>query len=120
MHTLAVTIAAAALSLTALTAPGDAQPTIAGAGPSIRVATGALEKIDYVACYGFGWRGWGVYPGWLRPACAGGAVYVAPGYVAPGYVAAAPVYPAPAPAYQTPHQCWVQTDPRGYGYWGAC
>src|SRR6266700_8215587 len=105
MRKLALTIATATLLLTALAAPGDAQPTMAG--PSIRVATGTLTTIDYVACYGFGWRGWGVYPGWLRPACAGGAVYVAP-----GYVAAAPVYPAPT--YPAPHQCWVQTDPRGY------
>jgi hypothetical protein len=93
---------------------GVAQPTIAGAGPSIRVATGALRKIGYVACYGFGWRGWGVYPGWLRPACAGGPVYVAP-----GYLAAAPVYPVPTPAYPAPRRCWVQADPRSYGYWGV-
>ena len=114
MRKLALIIATATSLLTAFVARGDAQPTVAGAGPAIRVATGALKPIDYVACYGFGWRGWGVYPGWLRPACAGAV------YVAPGYVAAAPVYPAPVPAYPAPHQCWVQTDPRGFGYWGTC
>ena len=88
-----------------------------GAAPIAPPAAAAADHsppAEKVICYGYGWRGWGVYPGWLRPACTGA-------YVVPGYVAA-PVYP-PAyagPAYP-PGRCWVAPSPDGHpGYWAAC
>ena len=87
--------------------PAAAMP---GNPDAIRPALGQFVQTETVACYGYGWRGWGIYPGWY-PAC----YRVAPVY-APGYVVAAPAAPAPPP----PGQCWVASpDGRG-GYWKAC
>jgi hypothetical protein len=75
-------------------------------------------KIEKVVCYGYGWRGWGVYPGWLRPACTG--AYAAPGYVVPGPAVAAPAVVVPvAPVAPAMGRCWVAPDGR-QGYWAAC
>lgn len=104
--------------LAAILAMSSAQAMGPNAARSLGAAAATLAPAESVACYGFGWRGWGVYPGWLRPACWG-AAYAPPGYVvgaAPVYAVPAPIYPAPAP-----QRCWVQTDPaRNYGYWAAC
>jgi hypothetical protein len=90
---------------------------IAGPLPLAAVGVPAGDvKAENAACYGFGWRGWGVYAGWFRPACAGA-------WVTPGYVVPAPVY-APAvvaPAYPAAGRCWVPPGPDGRpGYWAAC
>jgi hypothetical protein len=77
-----------------------------------RTAAADNVKAEKVACYGFGWRGWGVYPGWFRPACAGA-------YVTPGYVVPAPVY-APAVVAPAPGRCWVAPPDGRPGYWAAC
>lgn len=94
-------------------------PLSAGPLPSqaaIRSVGDNLDAAENVLCYGFGWRGWGVYPGWFRPACTG--VYVAPGYVVPA-PAYAPVYAAPA--YLAANRCWIPPGPDGRpGYWAAC
>jgi hypothetical protein len=89
------------------------------AGPLLLAGAGRLaddsSKAEDVACYGFGWRGWGVYPGWFRPACAGAGA--APGYVVPAVPAYAPV----APVYPAAGRCWVAPQPDGRpGYWAAC
>ena len=81
---------------------------------AIALIADSVRTVKSIACYGFGWRGWGVYPG-LHPAC----LRVAPAYVAPGYVAAAPVYAAPA--YPVAGRCWIPATPDGRaGYWAAC
>jgi hypothetical protein len=75
-----------------------------------------IEAVEKVVCYGFGWRGWGVYPGWFRPACTG--AYLAPDYVVPAPVYA-PVYTAPV--YPAANRCWIPPGPDGRpGYWAAC
>jgi hypothetical protein len=95
--------ALAAILIGSLT-PVAAMP---GNPDAIRLALEQLAPVKTVACYGFGWRGWGIYPGWY-PAC----YPVAPVY-APGYVVAAPAYP--------PGRCWVSGSPDGRGgYWKAC
>jgi hypothetical protein len=91
-------------------------PSSVIAGPLLGAAAvrpaGDGLVVENVACYGFGWRGWGIYPGWFRPACA---------YVAPGYVVTAPVYAPVAPVYPTAGRCWVPPGPDGRpGYWAAC
>jgi hypothetical protein len=83
---------------------------------AVQPAGDGLKVVEDVACLGYGWRGWGLYPGWFRPACTG--AYVAPDYVtpAPAYVPAyvAPVYPAAG-------RCWVPPGPDGRpGYLAAC
>jgi hypothetical protein len=81
---------------------------------AVRPASNSLNAVENVACYGFGWRGWGVYPGWFRPACAGA-------WVAPGYVVAAPVYAPVAPVYPAAGRCWIPPGPDGRpGYWAVC
>ena len=59
--------------------------------------------VSVVACWGYGWRGWGLYPG-----CLLRGIYPAPPPVYP-----APVY-APAPANAPPGRCWID------GSWRAC
>jgi hypothetical protein len=94
-------------------------PLSAGSLPSITAArpvVDILDAVENVVCYGFGWRGWAVYPGWFRPACTGA-------YVAPGYVVPTPVYaPAyPGPVYPAANRCWIPPGPDGRpGYWTAC
>lgn len=99
--TLAVTAAAGTLAL----APAAA---FTGADPSaIRSALAATSPVVNVACWRYGWRGWGLYPGWFCD-----PLYAAPAYVAP------PVYDAPnyipAPVYGPPARCWID------GRWRAC
>ena len=106
----------ATVLLATAAAAGSAHAMGPNAARSLGAAAATLASAEPVACYGFGWRGWGVYPGWLRPACWGGA-YAPPAYV----VGAAPVYAAPVYAAPATQRCWVQTDPaRNYGYWAAC
>jgi hypothetical protein len=115
MRNLLVRSIVATIACTALMASACAMPL--GSADTIRSAANEVSPIETVLCYGFGWRGWGWYPGWLRPACNG--AYVAPAYVAPAVVPAAPAYAEPA--YPAPRRCWVQTDPdRNLGYWAAC
>jgi hypothetical protein len=104
----AYSVAAAGLLLYA----GAAAPLPVQAAPSpssstIRSAPELSRPAENVLCYGYGWRGWGYYPGWFRPACAG-----AP----PPVVVPAPAYAAPVPG-----RCWVPADPYGRpGYWARC
>jgi hypothetical protein len=96
-----------------------ASSVIAGPQPLNVVAQPADDgpKVDNVACWGYGWRGWGVYPGWLRPACTG--AWTAPGYVVPAPTIVAPVVVAPV----TPgaNRCWSPSGPDGRpGHWAAC
>jgi hypothetical protein len=91
---------------------------IAGPLPAATAARPAGDDltVEKVLCWGYGWRGWGLYPGWFRPACAN--AWAAPGYVvpAPAYV---PGYVAPAVPAAAP--CWVPPGRNGQpGYWAAC
>ena len=96
---------AAILPAAVSTSPLAGAPLQAAA--AVRSAAGNLGMTEQVACYGFGWRGWGIYPGWY-PACN------RPLYAAPVY--AAPDYPVPAPG-----RCWVPPTPDGRpGYWATC
>jgi hypothetical protein len=115
MRNLVLGIAAAAAVLAAASTPSATYATPLGFAAALRLAAAdSVRTIESVACYGFGWRGWGVYPG-LHPAC----LRAAPAYVAPGYVAAAPVYAAPA--YPIAGRCWIPATPDGRpGYWAAC
>jgi hypothetical protein len=97
---------------------GAAAPLPALAAPSlsssaVRSASNLNRPAEKVLCYGYGWRGWGYYPGWFRPACTGpGSVYAAPTAV---------VVPAPAYVARVPGRCWVPADPYGRpGYWARC
>jgi hypothetical protein len=82
----------------------------------VRQVDERLKVAENVVCYGFGWRGWGIYAGWFRPACSGA-------WVAPAYVVPAPVY---APAYvgsvhPAANPCWIPSGPDGRpGHWAAC
>lgn len=68
----------------------------------LRRAMDEHPAVEKVACWRFGWRGWGVYPG-----CYHAPVYVAPPVYAP------PVYAVP-PAYVPPRRCWIN------GRWRIC
>src|SRR6476619_831553 len=57
--------------------PAGAMPSNAG---TMRQAAEQVSDTESVACYGFGWRGWGIYPGWY-PACSRVAPVYAPGYL---------------------------------------
>jgi hypothetical protein len=118
----------AAMILPALMRSPSATAMTLGDVSAMRSAIEATTPVEK-ACWGFGWRGWGWYPGWFRPACGGAYVapvapaYVAPAYVAPAYVAPDAAYaaPAPVPPPAGPRKCWVQSDPdRNSGYWAAC
>lgn len=63
---------------------------------------------------GVGWYG-------VTGQAAGVMVVPAPMPPPPIFYFGAPqrVYLFPAPG-ETPRQCWVGTDPRGYGYWWPC
>src|SRR5260370_40731075 len=77
----------------------------AGLRPAIEAVNPVAVNpvVSVVACWGYGWRGWGLYPGGLLR-----GVYPAPPAVYP-----APVY-APAPANATPGRGWID------GSWRAC
>jgi hypothetical protein len=112
MRDLFVRSTAAAIACVALVASLQAHAMSLGSAATMRSAANEASSVETVLCYGFGWRGWGWYPGWFRPACNGA-------YAAPAVVPAAPVYAEPA--YPAPRRCWVQTDPdRNVGYWAAC
>src|ERR1700681_2681342 len=104
MRKLALTVAAVLPTFVAasLVSP-RALATVPGATDAVRPAIDSLEPIEKAACYGYGWRGWGVYPGWY-PACDRLPLYATPEYVAP-----APAYVVPTPGYPAPRRCWVQT-----------
>jgi hypothetical protein len=93
------TLAAAAM---ALTLPAAHAAAIPGAA-SVPSAVAAERPVLSVACWRFGWRGWGMYPGCFPPR----AYAVAPYYVP------APVY-APPPVYVPPRRCWIR------GAWRVC
>ncbi|RKE70684.1 hypothetical protein DFP91_2926 [Pseudorhodoplanes sinuspersici] len=68
----------------------------------LRTAIGERPIVQKVACWRYGWRGWGVYPGCYRPPVYHPPrVYVAPVYVAP-------------PVYAPPRRCWIN------GRWRVC
>ena len=114
MRNFVVTSVAAVIASAALSLPPAAAMTL-GSAEAIRSTVNDARSIENVICYGYGWRGPGIYPGWFRPACNP----IAQAYVAPEYVPAAPIYAAPA--YAGPRRCWVQTAPdRNVGYWAAC
>jgi hypothetical protein len=70
----------------------------------IRLAVEATSRVENVACLRYGWRGYGLYPGWF---CG---PYVAP----PAYPVYAGPYYAPAPVYTPPPRCWIN------GRWRVC
>ena len=63
---------------------------------------GGQPLVQKIACWRYGWRGWGVYPGCYRP-----RIYYPP------RIQAAPVYVAP-PAYAPARRCWIN------GRWRVC
>lgn len=78
--------------------PHPAAAMTAFGSTGIRSAIETLNPVERVACWRYGWRGWGIYPGCVfRPA-----------YVAPPVVYAAPVYPPAA------GRCWIN------GRWRVC
>jgi hypothetical protein len=115
MRKIMLTAAAALVSAALLPAP-HAGAMMLSSTNAIRSAAGATQSIENVVCYGNGWRGPGIYPGWFRPACNPWTqAYVA----VPEYVPAAPVYAAPT--YPGPRRCWVRTAPdNNSGYWAQC
>jgi hypothetical protein len=101
-----------ALTLVVALATGtlDVAPAAAFTGPDpagIRSALASTNPVESVACWGYGWRGWGLYPGWF---C--GPIYAAPAYVAPPAYGA-PYYP-PTAVDGPPAQCWID------GRWRRC
>jgi len=105
MHRLAFVLALATVLVSiGLAAPASAAPLSSAA--AVRAAAENLSPIAHVACWGFGWRGWGIYPDW-RPVCSGYAPAYPPVY-------AAPAFPAPA------NRCWVAPTATNPGYWAAC
>ena len=114
MRSLVFTVtAAAALWPAGLMTSSDVGAAPLPSATYFRSAADQLNMDEKVVCYGFGWRGWGVYPGWFRPACAGA-------YGAPAYVVPAPDYLA-APVYPAANRCWVRPGRDGRpGYWASC
>jgi len=74
MRKLALTIAAAATILFAGSlASNRAEAMTPGSTAGVRLAADAVDPIENVACWRWGWRGWGWYPcvyygGWGYPA----------------------------------------------------
>jgi hypothetical protein len=59
------------------------------------------------------------YPGWYYPSW----YYPGPVLFAPWAFAPPPVYTVRRRVYVAPgpyRRCWIRTDDRGFGYWGAC
>jgi len=75
-------------------------------------------SIGKIACWGWGWRGPGVYvsPLGLRAACRDAPLVAAPAYVTPGYPVAPLVLAPAAPPYAAPPPpTWYYCDnPKGY------
>jgi hypothetical protein len=78
--------------------------------------------------YGYGWgAGWPYYG--FGTGLVIGSALAAPYYYGPPVYSEPPIYTYDAPAYMAPpaatrsgarQRCWVETDSRGYGYWGPC
>jgi hypothetical protein len=92
--------------------------------PAGRVpAAGAVDRAEAVACWGYGWRGFGWYPEW-NVACWGqpllGAPYVDPPiYAAPRRGGPTPAYPY-TPPFDDVRRCWIPDDGPNAGHWRAC
>jgi hypothetical protein len=70
----------------------------------LRTAIETVNPVEsVVACWGYGWRGWGLYAG-----CLLRGIYPAPPPVYPAQVYAS------APASAPPGRCWID------GSWRAC
>lgn len=70
----------------------------------------AIEPVQKVACWRYGWRGWAVYPSCFPP-----PYYAPPPYVvAPPYYAPAPAFAAPPVYIRPPRRCWIN------GAWRVC
>jgi hypothetical protein len=87
-------MAPAAFPAAAMAVPGSA---------GMRSAVETVNLVETVACWRYGWRGWGAYPGCV---------------LRPGYAVVPPVYPAPVyvppPAYAPAGRCWIG------GTWRVC
>ena len=81
--------------------------------------------------YGYGWGwGWPYYGAGFGTGLVIGSAVSAPYYYGRPVYSEPPIYTYEAPpAYMAPpaatrsgarQRCWVETDSRGYGYWGPC
>jgi hypothetical protein len=104
MRNFAIALAATAAIATVSPAPVAAMTAVDSAG--IRSAVEAANPVEKVACWRYGWRGFGLYPGWC------GLIAAAPAYVVPPAYAP-PVYD-PTPAYNPSGRCWID------GRWRGC
>jgi hypothetical protein len=106
MRTSALYLGVAASLMLSGAAPAAAMTAAGSTG--IRAAVKTVDPVEHVACWRWGWRGWGLYPGCgfvVAPAVVAAPVVAAPVVAAPPVVA-----PAPAPA----GRCKVD------GHWQAC
>ena len=127
-------------SMTKLLAPALAAATLLGMAapaPAAGLGTGAAQLAPAAAeviKVGYWYRGrwyggcWNCGPPSGAAVGAGIALGILGGAAIAGAVAAPPP-PPPTVYYQqpptvylepAPGRCWVQTDPRGYGYWSPC
>ncbi len=101
MRTTASFLGAAASVMLLGSAPAIAMTAAGSTG--IRAAIEMVNPVESVACWRYGWRGFGVYPGCV---------------FRPGYAVAPPVYPAPVYApplvYAPVGRCWIE------GRWRVC
>jgi hypothetical protein len=106
------------VAILSMASPSVAAPIGNPAGA--RWALGSSKRAEPVACWSYGWRGFGWYPEWSA-ACWGPPLLGSP-YVDP------PIYAAPrsgAPAPYTPpfddvQRCWIPDKGPNGGHWRAC
>jgi hypothetical protein len=85
-----------------------------------RLAPGSFMRAEPVACWGYGWRGYGWYSE-LNVACWGPALLGSP-YVDPQiYAAPRSGGPAPyTPPFDDVRRCWIPDYGPNGGRWRAC
>jgi hypothetical protein len=122
---LALVAAAAVAAFTALGLGSVAQSTPLAAGATAMPAAAPQYVVDvqyrrarrYVPRRYYYRRAYWPRRYYYRP------YYPGPVIFAPWFYAPPPVYVVPRRVYVAPgpyRRCWIKTDDRGFGYWGAC
>ena len=84
-----------------------------------RLAPGSFERAERVACWSYGWRGYGWYPEW-NAACWGPQLLGFPDGDPPIYAAPRGEPPPYTPPFDDVRRCWVPDDGRTPGHWRRC
>jgi hypothetical protein len=111
-------LAFATVAILAMASPSIGAPI--GNPAAGRLAVGSFKLAEPVACWGYGWRGYGWYSelnvACWGPALAGGPYVEPPVYAVPR---AAPPY-AYTPPFDDVRRCWIPDNSPNGGRWRVC